>query len=437
MTTQVVDTSAYALKKFSVALTVLGVRTPTDMTPLLGKPPTQGKAEQMAKQQSSPGMPGILVTDLSAKKAGTQVTIEAFDTLGGEAIMGDEIREGKGENIDVSSMSAKIDLSSKVVNAVAGKMIDQRTSIQFSTMATAQLAGYFPRLLWNRAQVQISGARGSQRGKAWHIKTLAQSDAVSFARRMINPVTAPTYNRHLVANAATLVQGGQQLASIASTDVFRLSHIDALAEYLESIEFKIQPIMLPNDPAASYSPIRGVLYLDPQQYAQIKAETTANYNIRNFQALATERANVMGLQKHPLFMGDVLMWNNIVIRPMGNSVYFNPGDSTQIITAANRYTGTESAQVVNAGLGAGFRVSRAIFMGAQAFAVLQGNNETSGMTAAMKVRLYDYEAKQENMGEWMGGEVKLRFSFRDADGNLEPTDMGVIVIDTAVRAVGI
>lgn len=437
MTTVVQDTSSFALVKESVALTAVAIKAPTDLTPLIGKPPRQGDAESIVKQQSSPNLPGVLVTDLSADKAGTQVTIEAYDTLGGDPIMGDEIREGKGENVDISSMKAKIDLASKVINSVPGKMIDQRTKINLRSMAMAQLMGYFPRLLWCRTLTHLAGSRGSQRSKAWAIKTIAQTDATSFAKKLINPVLAPTYNRHLVIDGSTLVQGGQQLASIDSTDGWTLAHIDALAEYVDSLEFKIQPIRLPDDPAANYEPIRGVLYLDPQAYQQLVTSTTSGYNIRTWQAQAMERANLMGLKKHPLFMGQVLMWNRIVIRPMEYSIFFNPGDSTQIITSANRYTATESAQTVNGSLGAGYRVSRGIFMGAQAFAVLQGNNSSSNMTASFKERLYDYDAKHEAMGEWMGGETKLRFTFRDGDGNLEPTDHGALVIDAAVRAVGI
>lgn len=437
MTTSVQDTSAFALVKESVALTAVAIRNPTDLTPLIGKAPSQSGAESIIKQQSNPGLPGILVTDLSANKSGTQVTIEAYDTLGGDAIMGDEMREGKGENVDISSMKAKIDLASKVINSVPGKMIDQRTSIGLRSMAMAQLMGYFPRLLWCRTLCHLAGTRGSQRGKAWHIKTLAQSDSTSLARKLINPLFAPTYNRHLVISGNTLVQGGQQLGPIASTDVWKLTHVDALVEYLNSLEFKLQPIKLPSDPSANYSPIKGVLYLDPQCYNQLLTDLSSTNNIRAWQAQANDRANLMKGEVHPLFLGQVLMWNGIVIRPMELSIYFNPGDSTQIVTAANRYTATETAQVVNAGIGAGFRVSRSIFMGAQAFAVLQGNNSSSGMTASYQERIYDYKAKYEAMGEWMGGETKLRFSFRDADGNLEPTDHGVIVIDAAVRAVGI
>lgn len=436
MTTVVQDTSNYALVKESVALTAVAVKAPTDLTPLIGKAPTQSGAESIIKQQSNPGLPGIMVTDLSAKKAGTQVTIEAYDTLGGDPIMGDEMREGKGENVDISSMNAKVDLASKVINAVPGTMIDQRTKINLRSAAMAQLMGYFPRLLWNRCLVHLAGGRGVQSGKSWHIRTVAQSDSTSFAKKMINPVLAPTYNRHLVIQGTGLTQGGAQIGSMATTDTWTLQHIDALAEYLDALEFKVQPIRIPGDPAANYSPVRGVLYLDPIAYNTLLTSTAANYNIRTWQAQAMERAALMGPMKHPLFLGDVYMWNRIVIRPMEHAIHWNSGDAVNIITVGNRYSATETTVNVPGGFAATHRVSRAVFMGAQAFAVLQGNNTSSGTTASFKERMYDYDSKHEAMGEWMGGETKLRFSFRDADGNLEPTDHGVVVIDAAVRRVG-
>lgn len=439
MTTQVTQASPFALVKESVALTAVAIKAPTDLTPLIGKAPSQSGAEAIVKQQSSPGLPGVLVTDLAADKAGAEVTIEAYDTLGGDPIMGDEMREGKGENVDISSMGAKIDLASKVINAMPGKMIDQRTKINLRSMAMAQLMGYFPRLLWNRTLVHIAGARGAQRGKSWHIQAPVATDAASvaaFNKKMINPVKAPTYNRHLVIDNGAVVQGGQQLASIDSTDGWKLSTIDAISEYLDSLEFKLQPIRLPGDPAASYTPIKGVLYLDPIAHSQLITDNTAGNNIRTWQAQAMERASLQQGSRHPLFLGEIYMWKGILIRKMEHSIYFNAGDTTKIVTAANRYSATETDQTVNAALGAGFRVSRGVLMGAQAFAVLQGNNTSSGMTASFKERTYDYDSKHEAMGEWMGGETKLRFSFRDADGNLEPTDHGVVVIDAAVKAVG-
>jgi hypothetical protein len=166
-------------------------------------------------------------------------------------------------------------------------------------------------------------------------------------------------------------------------------------------------------------------------------DTTAGHNIRNWQALAMERARYMGSAVHPLFRGEVYMWNGIVMRKMDHSIYFNPGDTTKVITSANRYSATESDQTVNGSLGAGFRVTRSVLLGAQAFAVCEGANDSTGIQAAFKERKFDYESKYEAMGEWMGGEAKLRFKFANEDGTQEPTDHGVVVIDAAVKAVGV
>lgn len=429
--------SSIAVKKESVALAALGVRKPTNLTKLLGQAPQQQGAEATLKQQSNPGLPGIMVRDLSSG-AGDKVTIEAVDILGGKPIMGDRMREGKGDSMALSSMEARIDNTSKVVYPGA-KMTQKRTMHRLRPLAMAQLMGYFPRLLWQRALCHMAGARGSQNSRDWHVPLASDQD---FSEIMINPVLAPTYNRHLVVDGNTLVQGGQQLGSIDSTDGWKLSHIDTLSEYLDSINFKLQHIRLPGDPAADDEPIKGVLLLDPQAWSQILTDQTAGHNIRNWQVNALERAKLMGANIHPLFRGEMYMWNNILLKKIEHSVFFNPGDSTQIITAANRYTGsansqpTETTQVVNAALTAGYRVSRSIFLGAQAFGVLLGQNESSGVNAAFKEREFDYGSKYEAMGEWMGGETKLRFRFQDENGNFEATDHGALVIDAAVRAIG-
>ena len=51
MTTVVQDTSNYALVKESVALTAVAIKAPTDLTPLIGKAPTQSGAEAIVKHR--------------------------------------------------------------------------------------------------------------------------------------------------------------------------------------------------------------------------------------------------------------------------------------------------------------------------------------------------------------------------------------------------
>lgn len=427
--TTVQSGAAYTVKKESVALAALAVRKPTNLTRLMGQAPVQSGAEATLKQQSNPGLPGIMVRDL-AQGPGEKVTVEAVDVIGGFPIMGDQMREGKGVPMDIATMEMKIDLASKVVNSGA-RMSQKRTKIQLRPLAMAQLMGYFPRLLWQRALVHIAGARGSQSDKSW---CLPFANDPLFASYLVNPVLAPTYNRHLVIDGSNLVQGGAQLGSIDSTDGWKLSTIDVLSEYLDSISFKLQPVRIPGDPAADDEPIKGLLMLDPQSWNQLLTDNTAGHNIRSWQAAALERAKLSGANMHAIFRGDIYMWNNILIRKMEHSVRFDPGDSVNIVTAANRLNATETQVTIPAM--SGFRVTRSLLLGAQAFGVCLGSNAASGIEAAFKERSYDYESKYEAMGEWMGGESKLRFKFTNDDGNLEATDHGVVVIDAAVKAIG-
>jgi hypothetical protein len=57
--------ASFAVKKESVALAALATRRPTNLTKLMGQAPQQSGAEATLKQQSNPGLPGVMVRDLS------------------------------------------------------------------------------------------------------------------------------------------------------------------------------------------------------------------------------------------------------------------------------------------------------------------------------------------------------------------------------------
>lgn len=423
--------SISSLKKFSAALSTLVLRETTDFTSLCGEAPKQTGKDAMSYDTSSPAMPGVWIRDLSQKKVGDRVTYDAVDSLTGEPIMGDEIREGKGESTEVDSMEIRIDRSSKAVKGRSGAMDDQRSAIDKEGVAMANLRAYWPRLMSNRVLFQCAGARGEQTSKTIHVPL--QGDP-TFTKKMINPVMAPTFNRHLVVdNVSGIVQGCQQLGSIESADVFKLSTIDTFVEWLDSQDF--QTLRIKGDKMSDSDPVRGVLYLDPAQFAQLIGDSSGQNTIRNWQATAQKRASYS--EGSPLFQGECYMWNGILFRKMKHSVCFSAGSTVKGITQANRYTATETDIQVNPAIPAGYRVSRALFLTGQAFAIALGANKSSGVTANIKTRTYDFDDKSEIMGEWMGGEAKLRFKFRDSAGNLEPTDFGVTAIDSITRVMGV
>ena len=427
MQTNVPAGSPLARKIFGAALFARAIQAASWLTNLTGPAPKQSDAEAKLKGQTAKDMPVVRVTDLS-KSEGEAISVDAFDTIGGKPLMGDVNAEGKGEKLSSSSMDIKIDLSTKVVDA-GGKMSQQRTLHNLRSIAMAQLAGYFPRLQNQTALVHMAGARGSMVGKDWVIPLASDAD---FSNIMINQVQAPTYNRHYVIDGSNLVQGGAQLGSIDSTDLWTLDHIDALSLLLDDMEVPLQPVKIADDPASNDEPIKAVLYLTPRQWAQVKTSTASGNNWRTFLQNAWNRKSYGS--KHPLFSGEPGMWNGILVRVLPrHTIRFEASDSTNIITAANRYAATESAQTVNAGLTAGYAIERALLLGAQALGNVYGKNQSSEYYFSWHERKYNFERSIEVAGDCMGGMGKLRFKFADGQGNVEPTDNGVIVIDSAIK----
>jgi N4-gp56 family major capsid protein len=423
-TTNVANGSNLALTQYSVAVTAQIIRAPGNINSLTGPAPKLDQAEGNIKLQTDPGMPFVRVSDLSTDPKGDTVTVDAFDVSGGKPIMGDRNAEGRGVALSSSSFSAKIDLATFNVDA-GGKMSRQRTRHDLRRIAKAQLAAYFPRFLWQRAIVHLAGARGAQSGQSWDVPLSTDAD---YADIMVNTVKAPTYNRHYVVNAGSLTNGGLQLASLATTDVWKLSVLDDLAFLLDSMETKIPAPKFVGDAQASDNPLKAVLMMPPASYnALITDISSTTANLRAYQAAATERAKYAA--NHPIFMGEVGIWRGILVKKMEHSIYFNGSDSFNYVTVANKLTETETAGTV-AALDATHVAERSILLGAQALARCEGASN-SGVQAAIIENTYNAGRNYEYLGEFMGGEMKFRFKFKNLAGDQQYTDNGVMVIDAA------
>lgn len=412
-----------ARKIFGAALFARYIEKHGLLKTLTGPAPKQSDAESRLKGQTTPDMPIVRCTDL-VKSAGDTVSIDCFDSISGKPLMGDVNAEGKGEALSESSMDIKIDNTTKGVDA-GGKMSQKRSLSNLRGIAMAQLVGYFARLNPQRALVHMAGARGSMTGKDWVVPLASDSD---FANIMVNSVKAPTYNRHYVINSSSFTQGGAQLASIASTDVWTLEHIEEISLMLEDAEVPLQPVRISDDPAAEDDPIKGILWLGPRQWAQISTSTAYKTALQNAWARKSYGS------KHPLFSGEPIMWNSILIKKLPKfTIRFAKGDSVKYVASGDRYTATESDVTVNSSLSAGYSVERAILMGAQALGHVFGDS-TSGSEFNWLERKYNFERSLEVAGECMDGMAKIRFKFDDGAGNLEPTDNGIYVFDSAVKA---
>lgn len=421
MGTQVGTSDSVAIKLYSAALFQSCIKTPNEMKNLTGEAPQQAQAEAKIKGQTSAGMPIVRITDLTST-AGDKVSVDLFNIIGGKPIMGDRNAEGRGERLTFSSMDVSIDQYTKVVDT-GGRMTRKRTVHNLRGLAMANLAGYFPKLESQLCFVHMAGARGSYESQDWVVPL--QSDA-EFTEICVNDVKAPTYNRHYVINGTDLVQGGAQLASIDSADVWTLDHIDALRVVLDESEMPLQPIKISDDPAADDEPLHLIL-LSPRNYRKLLQQSSG---IRTFQQNAFQRASYGS--KHPLFRGEFGIWNGFLVRKMNRFIRFAASEAVKHITVANRYTGTETDVTVAAGLSTTHVVERSLVLGAQALANVYGQNQGSDFHFEWLENRYDFKRKLEVAGSMMGGKAKVRFNVTNAAGVAEPTDHGVIVVDAAV-----
>lgn len=418
--TNVSNGSSLAIKHYSAALFANTLKGTSAMENLVGPVDPSAAMEKIAGQ-TQPGMPIVRIDNLM-KNAGDTVSLDLVDTIGGEPLMGDVNREGRGSALSFSSMDIRIDLSSKVVDA-GGSMSQQRTKHQLREIALAQLSGYFPRLASQTSLVHLAGARGSQTGTDWTIPLQSTSN---FASVMVNPVKAPTYNRHFVVNGSGLTAGGQQLGSIVSSDALKLVHLDLLRKRLDDMDQPLQSVQLVGDRAAQTSKM-WVFLATPNQYSVLLTEGS----LRAFQQNAVNRSAYLD-SRHPLFAGEVGMWNGILVIKNERAIRFLPGDTTKIVTAANTATAAESDQLINSSLTAGFAVERGLLLGAQALGIAYGKTRVSGMQYGWKEHWYNFESNLEVMGEKVCGHAKIRMSIDDGTGSKVPTDFGVIAVDSAV-----
>lgn len=430
--TSVARGNALANKQFSRALSAMAVRQPTPLANLTGPMPTHDQAMRKLKQQTTTEMPVVRVDELT-KGPGDIVQVDCAHVVKLRPIMGDKNAEGQGAALKYSTKDIILDMATLPVSA-GGKMTQQRTPHSMRLNALAQLKRAMPAFRWQRALTMLAGARGKQDATDWVLPLATDPE---FAEMLVNPIKAPTYNRHWVVDGTGLVQGGAQLASIDTADAMRLSHIDELAAIWDEMTIKMAPIMIPGDPAAGDDPIKGILMVDPLVWDTIVTDTTAGNNLRTFEQNAIARARYGELNKHPLFSGSPIMWNGILVRKMHHAIRFDASDVVAHVSAANRATATETNVTVAAGLSTTHQVARSIFLSAQALAVVSGGNQTSEETYSLLEARTNFERNLELAGEIMGVEEKLRWALPGANGDLEVTDFGVAVIDSVVRKRGV
>ncbi len=397
--------SGLAVKEYSVALFVQTQKAPS--------------------LQTSPGMPVVRITDLS-KMAGEAVTMDCVNIIGGKPIMGDRNAEGKGRPLTFSTHESKINVATFPID-VGGRMSQQRTKHNLRSLGLANGVGLMTRYESESCITHLAGARGDLDGVTFAVPLASDPD---FAEVLINPIKAPTYNRHYVVSGGgvALTQGGAQLTSIAATDIAKLDVLDVIRLIIDRSELAIQPIKLPDDPAANDDPL-WLLLCPPGAYDGFK--TNSGSSLRTFQQNAWNRASYGS--RHPLFMGEVGLWNGILVKKMTDFwIEFLTGSTTKY-NASTDTAGEESGTATIPALGGTHKVERMLLLGAQALANCYGRSQSSDFFYSWLEHKYNFERATEIAVETMGGKSKVRFSVPQKDGTTQATDHGVVAIDVAVK----
>lgn len=421
MPTNIPFGSAQANTLQSIGLFASCVNRLSMINRLVGKFPKQASAESKLQNQTSTDMPIVRCMDLT-RKAGDEVTFDLINHVGGKPIMGGETAEGKGAPMTMDTDSLRINQTRKPIS-VGDTMTQQRTPHQLRSLARANGNGYMGRLDDQQALVHMAGARGFHNNAEWLIPLQADAD---FAKIVVNAVKAPSFNRHYLAagTAIEAINAATNEIGIASTDTLDFDVVDSLRAMLDEMPLPPQPAKFDGDEMANDDPIR-VLLCSALQYKSF----VGSGNFRTLQASAMQRAALA--KNNPLFRGEAGLWNGILIVKMPKPIRFYAGDPIYHCTSATDATEIET-DLVPAAFSTTHAVDRAILLGGQALAEALGKHNKSGVPYFWSEKELDHGDKVEVLVGKIGGYSKIRFEVDYGADGLQPTDHGIIALDTAV-----
>lgn len=397
----------------------------TTMNRLTGKMPKGTKgAESTIRKQTTQHMPIVRAQDLGKGK-GDEVTFHLINPVGGYPIMGSEYAEGRGVGMKLSEDKLRVNQARFPID-LGDTMTSIRSPADFRRlgrpMAQAQMDAYVDQSLL----VHMAGARGFQDNIEWKIPTETNA---KFAEIMVNRVKAPTKNRHFIADGSNGIQPFTVNAGevdLATTDLLKMATVDGVRNFIDQVALPPPPVHFEGDAAATDSPLR-VMLVSPAQYNLFSQDAS----FRQLQASAMARAQQA--KGHPLFLGEVGLWNGILLVKMPKPIRFYAGDTIRYCGAYD--SETESTCVVPGSFGDNFAIDRAILLGGQAVAEALAASEKSKIPFFWSEKELDHGDKVELLLGAIRGVSKIRFAI-DTGAGTEFTDYGATAIDTAVPIIG-
>jgi len=418
--------SAKAMRLLGAGMTTQAMRRNSTLGSLSGPMPnSEAQLNSTIERQSSSDMPIVRTQDLK-KNSGDEVEVYYLQPHSALPIMGEEVAQGRGTGMtyEVDRIRAN---QARFPVKIGGNMTAIRSAIAFANVARPVAQSHAESYLDQSILVHLAGARGFENNANWRLPLA--SDA-RFERALVNPVLAPTKNRHYMADSSGngikpfSHTGGQ--VDIASGDVLDMAVVDAVRSMVESMPMPPHAVRIPGDKLAGDSPLR-VMLVSPAQYSMFAADD----NFRKFQVEANRRVD--HAQKHPLFSGEAGLWNGILLMKMPHPIRFYAGNPISYST--DYHTQTEATAVVDPAFGNTHAIDRALLLGGQALAQVFAASGAAhgGMPFFFSHVTDDHGDKSEALVGVVSGCKKMRWNIDHGGGNMRWTDHGVIAIDTAVK----
>lgn len=391
---------------------------------LTGKMPkgTAG-ANATLRKQTTQHMPIVRCQDLG-KGRGDEVTFHLLNPVGAKPIMGSRYAEGRGTGISLTEDKLRVDQARFPLD-LGNTMTTIRSPVEFRAVGRPIAQNLMDRYVDQSLLVHMAGARGFHNNIEWVVPTTADAD---FADIMVNPVKAPSKNRHYLvdADAVTQFKVNAGDVDITTADIFKMDTVDSMRTVLDQIALPPPIVKFEGDKAADDSPLR-VWMVSPAQYNKFAADPT----FRQFQASAMARASQAG--QHPLFLGEAGLWNGFLIIKMPKPIRFYAGDVIKY--CASHTSETESSALVPASFSTTHAIDRSIILGGQAIAEALAASDKSGIPFFWSEKELDHGDKAELLIGAIRGVSKVRFEVDTGEGK-QLTDYGVTIVDTAVPIIG-
>lgn len=392
------------------------------LSQLIGKMPKgEEGVNNTVRRQTTAHSPFVRCMDLN-KGMGDEILFDLVNPFGAVPIMGSENAEGRGTGMSLSQDRLRVNQARIPVN-LGDNMTEIRSPADFRKLGRPMAQATMDRYIDQSLIIQAAGARGFVDDMTWSVPL--ESDE-RFDAVMTNPVKAPTKNRHFVASG-NYVEGFKANAGemvITSTDTMSMSVVDSMRAVMDEMVLPPPIVKFEGDDAAEDEPLR-VMLVTPLQYNSFARDP----NFRQIQAAAHARSS--NAKNHPVFRGEVGLWNNFLIIKQNIPIRFFGGDT---IKYCPLHDGAESSVIVPESFANGstkYAVDRAIILGGQAVGEGYAKHSKSGIPFFWSEREFDHGDKVELLIGTVRGVSKFRFKV-DLGTHTEVTDYGACVIDTVV-----